>query len=159
MTENSTPKGGTKTAANEHFIKMALYCSLREKLSILMNDNTMLLLAGSLAKGLPKMGSDLDLVFMSPNITRCKNSYTHYASWWNAIGREASLDELSKIHKMDLKNKLACTQDLLILDDYQFIDNAKVPIITFNFGEIPVDLQYNNFLTIDEAKIQRYLIH
>jgi len=157
MVEKSTPKGG-KTSAHEHYIKLMLYCSLRKTLCEMLPD-TLLLLAGSLGKGLPKVGSDLDLVFMSSKLIRCKNSYSHFPAWWNAIGREASLDELSRINKMDLKNKLACEQDLLVLDDYNFIDNAKVPIINFNFGEIPVDLQYNNFLPIDEAALQRYLIH
>jgi len=106
MVEKSTPRG-TKNAAQEHYIKLLLYSSLRKKLAKMLNDNTLLLLAGSLGKGLPKVGSDLDLVFMSQKLVRCKNSYSHFPAWWNAIGREASLDELSRIHKLDLKNELS----------------------------------------------------
>jgi len=157
--QKSTP---TNVSAEEHFIKLFLYRQLTLKFAELSKETStdnLVLLAGSLGKGLLKTGSDLDIVLLPKNMRRCKNSYTHYQQWWNAIGRDNALEKLVKLDRNgQLQDDLTTEADLLLLNEYQFIDAARVPIITFTFGDIPVDIQCDNFIVLDEVAIQRYLL-
>ena len=77
--------------------------------------------------------------------------------WPPCEERSVRTHHIHKMHKMDLQNKLTFEEDLLVFDGYEFITTAKFPIITFRFGEIPIDIQFNNFIAVNLPKSRKLI--
>ena len=163
---SSTP---TTMSPIEHLIKLLIYSDLSTLINNLkiLKPSTMLLLAGSLGKGLAKPGSDLDLVLIDSNFVRPNESYNYFMSYWSMFGREESeavLGRLSRVGKLEMILQNPNKQNVQrggagdLITEYNYLPDPTFPLVKFNFCQIPIDIQAGNFTALDEVSITRYLI-
>lgn len=158
--KNSTP---SEFLVPEHLIKLFIYKKMSDLILSAKNqynlpfekklpDSSMLILGGSLGKGLIKENSDIDLILIDSNLERPNESYNYFTDYWQIYGRESSLNFLNIVDKHYKLEKLLSER---LVSKYDYLTKPVFPIISFNFAGIDIDIQSGNFTAIDEVSILR----